>query len=53
MVGRLIILTLASDANDPYRLNYIDIRENNPTTIREIMQMQENINKGILYNIIK
>lgn len=55
LTGKITVISndMPSDANDPYRLNYIDIRENNPTTIREIMQMQENINKGILYNIIK
>ncbi len=52
LTGKITVISndMPSDANDPYRLNYIDIKENNPTTIWEIMQMQENINKGILYN---
>ena len=55
LTGKISIISndMPSDMNDPNRINQIDIEEKNPTSMYELLQMQENINKGILNNYIK
>ena len=44
---------MPSDPNAPNRLNNIDPVENNPTDIKHLMIMNENLNQLILNNITK
>ena len=53
--GKISIISndMPSDPNDPNRLHNIDPVENNPTDIKHLMIMKENLNQLILNNITK
>lgn len=53
--GKISVISneMPSDVNDPNRINEIDIDEKDHITLLNLMQMQENINNGVLNNRIK
>lgn len=53
--GKISVISndMPSDINDPYRINEIGTDEKDHITLLNLMQMQENINNGILNNRIK
>ena len=53
--GKISVISndMPSDINDPYRINEIGTDEKDHIMLLNLMQMQENINNGILNNRIK